>query len=75
MSREIAIDAAWEEDAHVWLATSHDAPGLVVEADSWDRMISEVRLALPDLLALNGAPTDDVEFTFRAETRLALARV
>lgn len=73
MSCEIVIEAVWDEEARIWLATSQDAPGLVVEADSWDRMIAEVRLILPDLLALNGAAADDVSLTFRAESHLALA--
>jgi hypothetical protein len=38
----------------VWIATSEDVPGLVVEADSWTAMIEEMRLVLPDLIELNG---------------------
>jgi hypothetical protein len=43
MSRSITIDARWDPEASVWIATSNDVPGLVVEADTWSAMIGEVR--------------------------------
>jgi Domain of unknown function (DUF1902) len=57
MSRSITIDARWDAEASVWIATSNDVPGLVVEADTWPAMIEEVRLVLPDLLELSGEGT------------------
>lgn len=51
--KAILIDAQWDDEAHVWIATSSDAPGLVVEADSWQAMIDEVRAVLPELLEMN----------------------
>jgi Domain of unknown function (DUF1902) len=53
MRRAITIDARWDAEASVWLATSTDVPGLVVEAPTWPIMIEEVRLVLPELLDLN----------------------
>ncbi|MGJ0506748.1 MAG: DUF1902 domain-containing protein [Methylocystis sp.] len=73
MKTPIQIDAQWDDAAHVWIATSNDAPGLVVEAESWQAMIDEVRAVLPDLLELNGGARSDVSLTFKAETHLALA--
>ncbi|MEF3366413.1 DUF1902 domain-containing protein [Methylocystis sp. 9N] len=73
MTTPIHIDARWDDEAHVWIATSTDAPGLVVEADSWRSMIDEVRAVLPDLLELDAAHARDVSLTFKAETHLALA--
>jgi hypothetical protein len=58
----------------VWLATSPDVSGLVVEADTWAEMIEEVRLVLPDLLELSGEPDETVSLTFRAEEHLEIAR-
>jgi hypothetical protein len=54
MSRSITIDARWDDEASVWLATSPDVPGLVVEAETWPSMIEEVRIVLPELLSLSG---------------------
>jgi hypothetical protein len=74
MSRSINVTARWENDARVWLATSEDVAGLVVEADTWAGMIEEVRLVLPDLLETAGQSSSDVSLTFKAEEHLDLAR-
>jgi hypothetical protein len=60
MNRDIVITARWDGEANVWLATSTDVPGLVVEAEIWPAMIEEVRLVLPDLLELSGRPGDNI---------------
>jgi hypothetical protein len=73
MTEEIRIDARWDGEANVWLATSADVPGLVVEAGSWSSMIEETRAVLPELLALNGQPAANLSLTFRAEEHLDLA--
>jgi Domain of unknown function (DUF1902) len=54
MRRDITIHARWDGEANVWLATSDDVPGLVVEAETWPTMIEEVRLVLPELLDVAG---------------------
>lgn len=58
MTRSLTIDARFDPEAGVWLATSADLPGLVVEADTWPAMIDEVRLVIPDLLELSGQSAD-----------------
>ncbi len=73
MSRDINIQARWDGEASVWIATSTDVPGLVVEADSWPGMIDEVRLVLPDLMELSGQPHQQLSLTFKAEEHLDLA--
>jgi hypothetical protein len=73
MNRSITIDARWDGEAAVWIATSNDVPGLVVEAEHWDDMITEVRLVLPDLLELSGQGEAQVSLTFKAEEHLDLA--
>lgn len=44
----------WDPDAAVWVATSEDIPGLVLESGSFDALVERVRFAAPELLALNG---------------------
>jgi hypothetical protein len=73
MSRSITINARWDAEANVWIATSDDVAGLVVEADTWPAMIEEVRLVLPDLLELSGEKSDNLSLTFRAEEHLDVA--
>ena len=73
MSREITIQARWDGEAGVWIATSDDVSGLVVEADTWPTMIEEVRLVLPELLELSGQGGDRLSLTFKAEEHLDVA--
>ena len=47
------INFTWDEDAAVWIATSNDVPGLVLESGSFDALIERVRYAVPELLELN----------------------
>ena len=67
------VRARWGGESSVWLATSEDVPGLVVEADTWPSMINEVQLVLPELLELAGQNHDKLLLTFKAEERLELA--
>ena len=48
------IDFYWDQEAFVWIATSKDVPGLVLESDSYDVLLEKVRFAVPELLELNG---------------------
>jgi hypothetical protein len=73
MADAITINARWDGEAAVWLATSADVAGLVVEAPTWPGLIEETRLVLPDLLALNGQGGFARSITFRAEEHLDLA--
>ena len=75
MQRDITIQARWDGEASVWLATSEDVPGLVVEADTWPGMINEVQLVLPELLEVSGQGGDRLSVTFKAEEHLDLAGV
>ena len=75
MSRDINIQARWDGDAGVWIATSVDVPGLVIEADTWPAMIEEVKLALPDLMELSGQGYENLSLTFKAEEHLDLAGI
>ena len=74
MSRDISIHAQWDTEACVWVATSRDVPGLVVEADTWPAMIEEVRLVLPELMEASGQNLESLSLTFKAEEHLDLAR-
>ena len=47
------VNMIWDSEANVWVATSDDVPGLVLESDSFDTLISRVKDAIPELLKLN----------------------
>ena len=50
---EYAVQFNWDPEAAVWIATSEDVPGLVLESGSIDALIERVRYAVPELLGLN----------------------
>ncbi len=52
------IRAQWDSDAAVWVAGSEDVPGLVAEADLPNSLIRKLRILIPELLELNGVPSD-----------------
>ena len=43
----------WDDEANVWVATSPDIIGLVLESESLDTLMIRVKDAVPELLELN----------------------
>ena len=50
---EYKIDLTWDSEAFVWVATSDDVPGLVLESGSFDALIERLKYTVPELLELN----------------------
>ena len=50
------INLIWDDEAKVWIATSDDIPGLVLESGSFDALIERVQVAAHELIALNNLP-------------------
>ena len=73
MKDDVTIDAWWDAEAGVWIATSQDIPGLTVETESWSAMIAEVPLVIEDLLEVREERQRPSRLIFRAEQRLDLA--
>ncbi|MBS3953658.1 MAG: DUF1902 domain-containing protein [Methylomicrobium sp.] len=53
----VAIDVTYDKEAHVYVATSPDIDGLVLETDSFKSLIEEVEEAVVNLLTLNKKST------------------
>ena len=45
-----SISAFWDNDAQVWIATSNDVFGLVLESKTYDELMYEAEMAIPTLL-------------------------
>ncbi len=52
---ELVVNALWDADAAVWVATSDDVPGLVTESRTFEALLKKLRTLVPELLALNDA--------------------
>ena len=61
------INFTWDDEASVWIATSKDVPGLVLESGSFDALIERVRYAVPELLELNSKQENMIDLTFVSE--------
>ena len=64
---EYRIQLLWDNEASVWVATSPDVPGLVLESGSLDALIEHVRYAIPELLELNRQQAPFYNLTFLLE--------
>ena len=68
------VKMTWDDEAAVWIATSDDVPGLVMESGSIDALMERVRFAIPELLQLNNiTSTESIPVIFRSERTEALA--
>ena len=47
------VNFMWDAEAAVWVATSDDVQGLVLEHGSLDVLMERVKLAAPELIELN----------------------
>jgi hypothetical protein len=61
------IKFLWDDEAAVWIATSQDVPGLVLESGSFDALVERVRIAVPELVDLNGAKPDSLKLSYYTE--------
>lgn len=69
MAEGLVVNAFWDEQASVWVATSEDVPGLITEAPSVDALVEKLSKMVPELLALNGDATHlkDIPISLHSE--------
>jgi len=59
------VQADWDAEAGVWVATSEDVPGLATEAETIERLTNRLRVMIPELLVANGLlPNSDQSIAF-----------
>ena len=69
---EYVIHFDWDNDAKVWIATSDDIPGLVLESESFDLLTERVRTAVPELLEMNQlSPALDLLFLSKRREKIS----
>ena len=70
MNYTVSLD--WDDEAEVWVATSPDIIGLVLESESFDRLIQKVNDAAPELLELNSQePAESINYVCNRVQKLA----
>jgi DhnA family fructose-bisphosphate aldolase class Ia len=67
----VHVDCVWDEEACVWIATSADIKGLVLEDGSLDRLMYRVTEAVPELIKLNNQSSYHPTVMLRAKKRQA----
>ncbi len=73
------VDADWDPEAGVWVATSDDVPGLATEAPTVEALAEKLRVMIPELLEANqllsGRQPDAIAFelTSHRQERIRLA--
>jgi len=73
MEQEYTVTFSWDDEASVWIATSEDVYGLVLEDESFDVLINRVRLAVPELLTFESPVTGDISLDFAVSRKERLA--
>ena len=64
------VKLTWDNDASVWIATSDDIKGLVLESNSYDALIEKVKVAAPELIELNSnEPAKTFNFTIDSKIK------
>lgn len=56
--KTLFIRAEWDDEAHVWVATSDDVQGLVAEATTEEALLKKLHVLIPELLDANDYPDD-----------------
>ncbi len=64
---DYVVKFTWDNEAGVWIATSDDIPGLVLESGSFDALLERTRFAVPELLELNSDNNTPLSLTFKSE--------
>jgi hypothetical protein len=53
LEKDIKVEAFWDEEAKVWVASSDDVPGLITEAPTMELLIQKIRTLIPELFRAN----------------------
>jgi len=58
-TKQITVNAEWDAEANVWVATSDDVPGLITEAETVEALAEKLSAIIPELLEANGTLAGD----------------
>jgi len=58
------IEVSWDEEARVWCGICDSIP-LALESNSLDVLVMRVKIAVPEILSLNGEKSEGVKLCFK----------
>jgi hypothetical protein len=76
MSKLVVVKAVFDPEAQVWFTESSDLPGLRLEGDTVDDLMSKLPNAVVDLMQVAGEAMDGdvaIELIAHASTRASLS--
>jgi predicted RNase H-like HicB family nuclease len=74
--KPLIVNAVWDDEAKVWVATSDDVPGLATEAETYDALVKKLMVMIPELLDETGYEGgDEVPFRILSELDAVAPRV
>jgi predicted RNase H-like HicB family nuclease len=59
LKKDIKVEAFWDAEAKVWVASSDDVPGLITEAATMELLMQKIRILIPELFRANKIITDE----------------
>jgi hypothetical protein len=60
MNRPLIVNAFWDDDAEVWVATCDDIH-LATESETMESLIAKLNVMIPELVEANGGPDENLE--------------
>ena len=68
------VEAFWDEEARVWVASSRDEIGLVTEADTIEELQRKLAVIIPDLLGDDRTGSFEIDLIARSHQTVAAQR-
>ena len=68
---KILVDAFWDDEAKVWVATARDSIGLATEAETIEELQQKLAAIVPDLLGVDHHGPIEIELTARSHLTVA----
>ena len=69
----IVVDAFWDDEANVWVASARNGIGIATEADTIENLQRRLAILVPDLLADEHQGPFEIELIARSHQTVAAA--
>ncbi len=68
----IEVNVIYDREVNVYSGTSGDLIGLIVEAETFEELVSEIKIAVPKLLKYTFNPPELVELVIKVHENLKI---